>query len=96
MTDTTNDAGADMNAIEAIFKDELDALRGVQQSILEKVMANQTPTAQNIGRQTLDHLDAAALFLQSMAMYLVMSEKAVEAKLASGDLKVVEGGKQDS
>ena len=84
---------AEITQADMIFGEELAALNGVRDSVLKAVQANATPTAQNIGRQTLDNLDAAALFLQNLGMYSQFCDEQVEKKVKAGDVEVVSGSK---
>ena len=84
----------EMKAAGFLFAEELAAMNGIKQAVLEVVQANPNATAQTIGRQTFDHLDAAALFLQNLGMFIRMLEQQVEKGVASQpNLKVVDGGK---
>lgn len=86
----------EMKAAGFLFVEELDAMNGIKQSVLEIVQANPSATTQTIGRQTFDHLDAAALFLQNLGMFIKMTEGQVEAEVGKQpNLTLVDGnGKQ--
>ena len=88
------DEKKDDGMLDLFFADELKAMSSIRQKVFEYVNENGTPTAANIGRQTLDHLDAAALFLQNLEMYVKMAEQQIEDGVAAQPgLKVVDGGK---
>lgn len=63
---------------QPVLAAELDKLVAAKQGIIQAVMARNTPTSQTIGRQCLDHLDATALFMQQLSMYLSQIDQAAE------------------
>lgn len=67
-----------MDEHNMVLANELGSMVTAKKGVIEAVMAKNTPTSQNIGRQCLDHLDAAALFMQQLGMYLSSIDQAAE------------------
>ena len=59
-------------------------LQEQRRRIVEAVSQKPNPATQTIGRQTLDHLDAAILFHQQLMIYLQHLEQATEEAAANG------------
>jgi hypothetical protein len=94
MTEGKDVGVEEMKAAGFMFADEMDAMNKIKQAVYEAVNACPGATSQTIGRQALDHLDASALFIQNLGMYLKMTEEQVEAGVAAQpNLKVVDGDK---
>ena len=47
-----------------------EGLNKIKMLVMEAIQKRPSPSAQNLGRQCLDHLDAATLFLNQFGYYL--------------------------
>ena len=73
-----------------MFMAEMEMLGKVRNAIMQAVMQKQTPTASNLGRQTIDNLDACQLFLGQLGYYMSnvdeATERAVEEAVKQGKI----------
>ena len=60
-----------------------DDLNKVKMLVMKAIQGRPTPSAQNLGRQCLDHLDAATLFLNQFGYYLDTVDQRTEEAAAT-------------
>jgi len=81
------------------FEKAAEGMSNAKQIIIDNLQANQdSPTVMTLTRQCMDHLDAAYLFLGSLAGFMKYMEDAPEEKLAEGEIQFpgAKDGKADA
>lgn len=73
--------------VTPVFVNEYKKMGEVRDAIMKQVLARPTPTASNLARQILDHLDASYLFLQQFDGYLSTVDEATEKAAADAMAK---------
>ena len=73
---------------EIIGQVDYDAMNEIKRKVMSALQVRLTPTASNIARQAMDHLDASYLFLNQFAHYMgtldAETDAAAEDALAKG------------
>lgn len=68
----------------------LGQFEAARRTVFEQAMAGQSPTLQNVARQTVDAIDTAALFLNQFAWFVnnqeQMVNQAAETAMSEGNV----------